>query len=57
MLSRNGAPIIDATDSAAVSLLGSDYRRIGASMETGNRLVFFQNIPAGLGVVTASEVL
>ncbi len=57
VLSRNGAPIIDVTDTGAVSLVGASNRKIGAGMETGNRLVFFQNIPAGLGVLTASEVL
>ncbi|MGV0634502.1 hypothetical protein ABQE69_08995 [Mycolicibacillus trivialis] len=57
VLARNGTPIIDATDSGEVSLLGADYRRVGVGMETGNRLVLFQNIPAGLGVLTASEVL
>lgn len=57
VLYRNGAPIINVTDSGAVSLVGSSYRKIGAGMETGNRLVFFQNIPAGLGVLTATEVL
>lgn len=57
ILTRNGTPIIDATDSGAVSQVGPDFRKIGAGMETGNRLVFFQNTPAGLGVLTASEVL
>lgn len=57
VLTRNGAPIIDVTDSAAVSQVGATFHKIGAGMETGNRLVFFQNIPAGLGVLTASEVL
>lgn len=57
ILARNGTPIIDVTDTAAVSQVGPDFRKIGAGMETGNRLVFFQNIPAGLGVLTASEVL
>ncbi|WP_396903026.1 hypothetical protein [Mycolicibacterium sp.] len=57
VLARNGTPIIDVTDTAAVSQVGPDFRKIGAGMETGNRLVFFQNIPAGLGVLTASEVL
>lgn len=57
VLTRNGTPIIDVTDTAAVSLVGPDFRKIGGGMETGNRLVFFQNIPAGLGVLTASEVL
>lgn len=57
VLSRNGTPIIDVTDTGAVSQLGPDFHKIGAGMETGNRLVFFQNIPAGLGVLTASEVL
>lgn len=57
VLTRNGTPIIDVTDTAAVSQLGPDFHKIGAGMETGNRLVFFQNIPAGLGVLTASEVL
>lgn len=57
MLTHNGNPIIDATDTGAVSQMGADYRRVGVGMETGNRLVLFQNIPAGLGVLTASEVL
>lgn len=57
VLSRNGAPILDVTDTGNVSLVGASNRKIGAGMETGNRLVFFQNIPAGLGVLTASEVL
>ncbi|MCP3811498.1 hypothetical protein NLX62_04035 [Mycobacteriaceae bacterium Msp059] len=57
VLARNGTPIIDVTDSAAVSQVGPEFRKIGGGMETGNRLVFFQNIPAGLGVLTASEVL
>jgi len=55
VLYRNGAPIIDTEDET--SPYGADYRRIGAGMETGNRLVITQNIPAGLGVLTASEVL
>lgn len=57
VLTRNGTPIIDVTDTAAVSPVGPEFNKIGAGMETGNRLVFFQNIPAGLGVLTASEVL
>ena len=57
VLTHNGNPIIDATDTGAVSQMGADYRRVGVGMETGNRLVLFQNIPAGLGVLTASEVL
>lgn len=57
VLTRNGTPIIDVTDTGAVSQVGPDFHKIGAGMETGNRLVFFQNIPAGLGVLTASEVL
>ncbi|MFV8136432.1 hypothetical protein ACNQR7_02555 [Mycolicibacterium senegalense] len=57
VLSRNGAPILDVTDSGNVSQVGAAFHKIGAGMETGNRLVFFQNIPAGLGVLTASEVL
>lgn len=49
--------IIDETDSAGVSQYGSGYRDIGVGMETGNYLIVGQNRPAGLSVVTASEVL
>lgn len=52
-----GTEIVDTTDTADVSMVGPDYRGVGVGMETGNRLVFFQNIPAGLSVVTAAEVL
>ena len=57
-LYRNGNPIIPTfTESGTASLIGTEYRKIGAGMETGNRLVFSQNIPAGLGVLVASERL
>lgn len=52
-----GETIIDVVDTDEVSTVGSDFRGIGVGMETGNYLVFGQNRPAGLGVVTATEVL
>ena len=52
---RNEVTILDVTDVSPVS--GSLYRSVGMGMETGNRLVLFQNIPAGLGVFMAAEVL
>lgn len=55
---RNGNPIIDVDNHPSdTSRLGEGYRHLAVGMETGNRLVFGQNIPAGLGVLTASEVL
>ena len=54
-LLRNGIEILNFTEN--VSQYGANHRHIGVGMETGNRLVLFQNIPAGLAVVTASEVL
>lgn len=56
-VARNGEDIIEDVDSAAVSMVGSDYRYIGVGMETGNYLILGQNRPAGLSVVTASEVI
>lgn len=53
----DGNQIINATDSGAVSALGSNNRGVGLGMETGNRLVFFQNIPAALAFYSVSEVL
>lgn len=52
-----GETIIDTIDTAEVSQVGSDFRSVGIGMETGNYLVFGQNRPSGLSVVTASEVL
>jgi len=54
-LLRNGIEILNFTETT--SQYGAGHRHIGVGMETGNRLVFFQNIPAGLAVVTAVEVL
>ncbi len=59
----NGAEIIDEIDGdpvtgdGAVSQIGAGYYSVGFGMETGNYLLVGQNIPAGLSVVTASEVL
>lgn len=55
IVKRNGVTILDVTDGSPVTGVG--YRQHGIGMETGNRLVLFQNIPAGLGVFTAVEVL
>jgi hypothetical protein len=52
----NGTEVIDEVDTAAVSQVGSGYRDVGVGMETGNYLILGQNRPAGLCVVTASEV-
>lgn len=57
VVALNGEDIIDVTDTGAVSQYGSGYRDIGVGMETGNYLIVTQNRPAGLGVVTASEVI
>lgn len=57
VVALKGEVVIDTTDSAAVSQYGSGYRDIGVGMETGNYLIVGQNRPAGLSVVTASEVL
>lgn len=56
VVKRNGATIIDVEDTSDVSQVGSDYRGVGVGMTTGNRLVVFQNIPAGLSVATFAEV-
>lgn len=55
VLKRNGGVILDFTE--AVSSVGAGFLKVGYGMETGNRLVFTQNIPAGLAVLTATEVL
>ena len=55
VLTRNGVTLLDFTEST--SLYGASYLHVGCGMETGNRLVFTQNIPAGLSVLTAAEVL
>ena len=57
-ISRNGTTIpgLDFTDGGTAQY-GASYLHIGAGMETGNRLVIGQNIPPGLGVLTATEVL
>lgn len=52
---RNEVTVLDVTDGSPVT--GSLYRSVGVGMETGNRLVITQNIPAGLGVFMAAEVL
>lgn len=53
VLRRNGVVILDFTETTSV--VGPKH--VGVGMETGNRLVLFQNIPAGLAVLTAAEVL
>ncbi|AGK88218.1 minor tail protein [Mycobacterium phage WIVsmall] len=55
VLRRNGQTILDFTETTSV--YGSSNLHVGVGMETGNRLVLFQNIPAALTVLTASEVL
>lgn len=55
VVKRNGVTILDFTETTSV--VGASYRSLMCGMETGNRLVFFQNIPAGLGVLTGAEVL
>lgn len=55
VLTRNGVTILDFSETTSV--VGASNRHIGFGMETGNRLVITQNIPAGLGVLTAAEVL
>ncbi|AKJ72189.1 Putative structural protein [Tsukamurella phage TPA4] len=55
VLKRNGAVILDFTET--VSVTGASNRSLMCGMEAGNRLVFFQNVPAGLGVLTGAEVL
>lgn len=57
VVALKGETIIDTVDTAEVSQVGADFRDIGLGMETGNYLVFGQNRPAGLGVVTATEVV
>lgn len=57
VVSQKGEVIIDTVDTGAVSSVGSSYRHVGIGMETGNYLLVGQNRPAGLSVVTASEVL
>lgn len=54
-LLRNGVTLLDFTETTSV--FGASNLHVGVGMETGNRLVLFQNIPAGLAVVTAMEVL
>lgn len=49
-------PIIDVTDGAAVSAVGDAFRSVGIGMETGNRLVFFQNIPSGCAFYSVAEM-
>jgi hypothetical protein len=51
-----GTEIINAEDTGDVGQVGSSYRGVGFGMTTGNRLVLFQNIPAGLSVATFAEV-
>lgn len=48
-------PIINEVDSSPVT--GSGYRSVGVGMETGNYLIFGQNVPAGLAYYSYSEVL
>ena len=54
--------IIDVTDgdpvtgAGAVSSYGAAFRSVGIGMETGNRLIFFQNIPAGCAFYSVSEI-
>lgn len=55
VVKRNGVTILNETDGSPT--YGPGYRYVGCGMETGNRLVFTQNIPAGLAVFTAVEVL
>lgn len=55
VLKRNGVTILDFTETTSV--VGASNLHIGCGMETGNRLVITQNIPAGLSVLTAAEVL
>lgn len=52
---RNEVTIINTTDGSPI--YGASYRSVGLGMETGNRLIITQNIPAGFGVFTAAEVL
>lgn len=56
-IALNRREIIDEIDTAAVSQIGSGFRGVGLGMETGNYLVVTQNIPAGLSVVTITEVV
>ena len=56
VISLGGTTILDFTDSGTAQY-GPSYLYIGAGMETGNRLIISQNIPSGLGVLTAAEVL
>lgn len=51
-----GEELLDFTDGGTAQY-GPTLLHVGVGMETGNRLVFFQNIPAGLAVMTATEVL
>ena len=58
VMKRNGSIILDFTETTSVS--GSNYRHIGVGMSTGPRSfggVAQQGIPAGLAVLTATEVL
>lgn len=55
VVKRNGVTILDFTETTSV--VGVSNRSLMCGMETGNRLVFFQNIPAALGVLTGAEVL
>lgn len=52
----DNAPIIDVTDVGNVSAVGDAFRSVGVGMETGNRLVFFQNIPCGCAFYSVSEM-
>lgn len=55
VLKRNGVTILDFSETTSV--FGPTRLHVGCGMETGNRLVITQNIPAGLSVLTAAEVL
>ena len=55
VLKRNGVVLLDFTETT--SQFGGAYLHVGCGMETGNRLVLTQNIPAGLSVLTAAEVM
>lgn len=55
VLLRNGQEILNFSETTSV--YGGSNLHVGVGMETGNRAVFWQNIPAGLSVVTAAEVL
>lgn len=54
--------IIDTTDGdpvtgvGAASQIGPSFRSVGIGMETGNRLVLFQNIPSGCAFYSVSEL-